>query len=92
MAVYVLFLLAELLIFAWKFLFIQILNNIGSVFARNREYERALKPWEDAIHIYKNAGLVDDDPKVSCTMGNIEISKRFVSSTPSQKIRQILNY
>jgi tetratricopeptide (TPR) repeat protein len=71
----------------------QILNNIGSVFARNREYQRALKPWQDAVEIYRNAGLSDEDPKVSCTIGNIEISKRFVSPTPVEhSIRNILSY
>jgi tetratricopeptide (TPR) repeat protein len=83
---YVIFLLKQ-------YPFPQILNNIGSVFARNREYQRALKPWQDAVEIYRNAGLSDEDPKVSCTIGNIEISKRFVSPTPVEhSIRNILSY
>ena len=71
----------------------QILNNIGSVFARNGEYQRALKPWEDAVAMYRNAGLTDEDPKVICTIGNIEISKRFVCPRPPENpIRKVLSY
>ena len=35
----------------------QILNNIGSVFARNGEYHRVILPWKDALKMYKNLGL-----------------------------------
>ena len=36
----------------------QILNNIGSVFARNGEYYRALLPRKEALKMYKKLGLV----------------------------------
>lgn len=49
----------------------QVLNNIGSVFARNKEYERALKPWNDAIDVYRSHGMEDDERNVSCTLNNI---------------------
>ena len=62
----------------------QILNNIGSVFARNGEYHRALLPWKDALKMYKKLGLGDDHPKVACTLGNIEISEKLVS-IPQQR-------
>ena len=65
----------------------EILNNIGSVFARNQEYQRALQPWQDAIEMYKRAGLTDDHPKVACTLGNMEISKNLVSLTQQQGLR-----
>jgi hypothetical protein len=52
-----------------------------------------LKPWEDAISTYVKAGLKDDDPKLFCTKGNIEISKRFVSPAPTDDaIRSVLHY
>lgn len=71
----------------------QILNNIGSVFARNKEYQRALKPWQDAVAIYRSAGLSEEDPKLICTIGNIEISKRFVSPRPTEdSIRSVSSY
>lgn len=65
----------------------EILNNIGSVFARNQEYQRALQPWQDAIEMYKRSGLTDDHPKVACTLGNMEISKNLVSLTQQKGLR-----
>jgi len=74
----------------------QVLNNIGSVFARNREYERALLPWNHAMELYKIAGLTEDNTKVICTSGNIEIAKNLVSiSQPKSRqspIRKFENY
>jgi len=57
----------------------QILNNIGSVFARNGEYQRALKPWQRALEMYRLSGLEEDHQKVAITMGNIALSKNLVS-------------
>lgn len=71
----------------------QILNNIGSVFARNKEYQRALAPWQDAINIYISMGLNEFDPKVACTKGNIEISTNLRSSTAREdKLKSISGY
>ena len=71
----------------------KVLNNIGSVFARNKEYQRALTPWQDAIDIYKSLGVKDDDSKVSCTRGNMEISRNLVSPSPAESIlRDICGY
>lgn len=71
----------------------QILNNIGSVFARNKEYQRALAPWQDAINIYISMGLNETDPKVACTKGNIEISTNLRSSTAREdKLKSINGY
>lgn len=60
----------------------QVLNNIGSVFARNKEYERALKPWNDAIDVYRSHGMEDDERNVSCTLNNITLSKCLKSPAP----------
>uniref|UniRef100_A0A7S3PXG4 Uncharacterized protein n=1 Tax=Chaetoceros debilis TaxID=122233 RepID=A0A7S3PXG4_9STRA len=68
----------------------QVLNNIGSVLARNKEYQRALRPWRDAIGIYKSLGVGEDDAKVSCTRGNIAISKNLLSPSPTEnRLRKI---
>lgn len=57
----------------------QILNNIGSVFARNGEYQRALKPWQRALEMYRHNGLEEEHQKIVITLGNIALSKNLVS-------------
>ena len=74
----------------------QVLNNVGSVFARNGEYDRAIKPWKDALGMYRDAGLSDDDQRVACTLQNISVSTSLVSSQSSagkeSSIRTFLFY
>lgn len=66
------------------------MNNVGSVFARNKEYQRALQPWQDAIDIYRSLGVNEEDAKVACTRGNIEISKNL-KQTPSKKTLRLID-
>eukprot|EP00979_Chaetoceros_neogracilis_P007995 scaffold1744_cov237-Chaetoceros_neogracile.AAC.7 len=70
----------------------QVLNNIGSVFARNKEYQRALEPWQDAIEIYRSLGVNEEDPKVACTRGNIEISRNLKQMPIEKNLRKIGEY
>lgn len=57
----------------------QVLNNVGSVFARAGEYERALAPWNDALAMYRDAGLKDDNERVKTTLSNIALSRNLIS-------------
>jgi len=70
----------------------QVLNNIGSVFARNKEYQRALDPWQDAINIYRSLGVNEEDPKVACTRGNIDISMNLKQMPTQKNLRKIGKY
>lgn len=60
------------------------------MFARHKEYQRALQPWQDAIDIYRSLGVNEEDPKVACTLGNIEISKNL-KQTPSEKTLRVID-
>lgn len=57
----------------------QVLNNVGSVFARAGEYERALSPWNDALAMYRDAGLKDDNERIITTLSNIALSRNLIS-------------
>uniref|UniRef100_A0A7S4WKA7 Kinesin light chain n=1 Tax=Ditylum brightwellii TaxID=49249 RepID=A0A7S4WKA7_9STRA len=72
----------------WHFQVAHILLNVGSVFARNGEYERALVPWRHAIDMYKSAGLQDDHPKVKCALGNIEIARNLATIAKHKEVEK----
>ena len=57
----------------------QVLNNVGSVFARAGEYERASSPWNDALAMFRDAGLKDDNERVKTTLSNIALSRNLIS-------------
>lgn len=62
------------------------------MFARNKEYQRALEPWQDAIEIYRSLGVNEEDPKVACTRGNIEISRNLKQMPIEKNLRKIGEY
>ncbi len=56
----------------------QTLHNIGSLFALQQDYRRALKHWMNALQIYRRT-LDDDHHMIACTLGNIKMAESMLN-------------